>query len=81
LDSGSFIKFAKDFRIFSEPNVDIEEIRTLSKNELIRVFKKHASFQRDMKYEEFIAALDSIADIAILVMADEQELDIAGKRR
>jgi hypothetical protein len=84
MDNGSFIRFARDFKLLVERGEQPEDIRTLNKNELIRVFKKHASFQRDLHYDEFIAALDTIADIAIVPDAStegEQEMDADVKRK
>jgi len=60
LESGSFLKFARDYKLFDDKNVD--EIRVLSKNELLAIFKKHARLQRDMNLDEFISALDSVAE-------------------
>ena len=56
------MKFCRDYKLFDDKNV--EEIRVLSKNELLAIFKKHARVQRDMNIDEFISALDSVAETA-----------------
>ena len=38
------------------------DYRTLSKLEVLGVFKKHAAFHRDMNYNSFVDSLDSLAD-------------------
>jgi hypothetical protein len=61
MDVGTWIRFCKDFHIFGDPRSDQE--RVLTRDELIQIFKRNASFQREMLFENFLTGLDDVAEL------------------
>ena len=57
---GKFLKFCSDFKISGNKSISKRET---SKEKLISIFKKTASFARIMFFPEFIGALDRVAEI------------------
>lgn len=59
IDSGSFLRFCKDFGIWAEKQ---DGKRTMQREELLEIFKKSALMRRQMVLEGFLVALDLLAD-------------------
>ena len=59
MDIGSFLKLCKDFTIYTEEKRHSK--RFLTKEDVIRIFKANATYSRDLNYNGFLSALDSIA--------------------
>ena len=60
MDHGTFIRFATDFSIIAPYS---GTTRVLKRDELIKIFKKHATFQKDMNQDQFVESLDAVADL------------------
>lgn len=61
MDHGTFCRFAADFKIMRLSARD--KARVLTRNQLITIFKKHSSYNKDMSQGQFIESLDSVADL------------------
>jgi hypothetical protein len=84
IDSGSFLYFCKHFNICSNKKVEGE--RYLTKEDVIKIFKRCATLQKSMNLQGFTSALDELADLYFnedyekLVPFKCSTLEIAKKR-
>ena len=60
MDSGSFLAFTKHFGLSSKKS---SEKRSLSKDEVLKIFKHCAALQKSMSLQGFTSALDELADL------------------
>ena len=68
LDSGSFLHFCRDFGIYSDQRQKSQ--RTLTRKELLDIFKRCSTLQKNMHFEEFKRSLD---EMAILYFNEDYE--------
>ena len=52
------------------------EIKVLDKNAVLGIFKKHSRLQKDMNYDQFVTALDAVAEA---VFEDDEPSDVKQK--